>query len=219
MRDSAHDTQVQFLQQMYEDLSKEHNMFDARAVGWVNTAGQYARFKALLEYDSALAPATVLDVGCGYGDLLLYMRNWQRMNMVSYTGIDIVPEFIHAAQERYKYRGTFLNYSAKQFAAERGERSFDLVVGSGTVGWHSDPFNLLTDMWYMADKCLAFNWFSGTSTLTVDQALAFAEMVGCKFWSVKHDYLDNDYTVHMYKDEVTPELETGVKELVNHASA
>lgn len=198
MRDSEHDNQVKVLQQMYGDLHHEHGE-TPMGVGWGSRKGQYARFHALLNYKKHLNPHNILDVGCGYGGFFTFVRMF-KSKRIGYTGIDIVEDYIEIAKTRYPRNGSFQCRSVKEHAEIWGENAYDLVVGSGVVGWWNDPFQPLTDMWYLAKKCMAFNWHEDTSQLTVQKALAFAEMVGCSDWTIQHDYLEKDYTVHMYKD-------------------
>jgi len=79
----------------------------ARVVGWEHALGQAARFEA------AIAPVTlgdtVLDVGCGIGDLYGYlMRSRSR---VTYMGIDQLAPMVERARRRHP-GGFFLQKNA-----------------------------------------------------------------------------------------------------------
>jgi SAM-dependent methyltransferase len=69
-----------------------------QALGW-RPATQEVRFAAFLAGFSVFEPASILDIGCGFGDLLTYLR--ARGWMGTYVGVDIVPEFVAEAHERF----------------------------------------------------------------------------------------------------------------------
>src|SRR5689334_2036411 len=55
----------------------------------------------LSEYIKPTPGEKVLDIGCGPADILDYMPE------VNYTGVDLSPEYIDAAQKRFGSRGRF----------------------------------------------------------------------------------------------------------------
>ncbi len=72
-----------------------------RKVAWRTRWGQELRFEVLLEVMDR-APrgrVSVLDVGCGLGDLAGYMD--RRGMEVDYLGVDILPEMVQEARRRY----------------------------------------------------------------------------------------------------------------------
>jgi SAM-dependent methyltransferase len=73
----------------------------SRQVGWVDCLQQFVAFEvlgAVGDLFAAPAPA-VLDIGCGLGDFLGYLRG--RGFTGRYTGVDLVPELIEAARARH----------------------------------------------------------------------------------------------------------------------
>jgi len=68
-----------------------------QALYWENQQVQELRFEVLLDCGLA-AGDSVLDVGCGFGDLYYYLK--ARELEVDYTGIDLSPDMIEAAQAR-----------------------------------------------------------------------------------------------------------------------
>ena len=73
--------------------------YDCRTLGW-NKDCQWVRFEALLEGVRPGEMRSILDVGCGFGDLLGFLRHrgWEGR----YTGIDLMEEFTDAARVLYK---------------------------------------------------------------------------------------------------------------------
>lgn len=215
MHKDKHEDQLELLRMVYRDSILEHGA-TAKGVGWSDETSQVERFKVLTQGIS-LGRKFILDVGCGYGRLAFHLMWHHSYPLPNYTGIDIMPELVLEAQKRYGRFGTFHPFDAKYWADEMGENAYDVVLGSGVVAMWHEPIPLLIDMWHMAKECMAFNWNTNTSNLTVDRVLALCREVGCKRWNINHNYLPDDYTVHMFKDNTGKvESEDGAeKELVS----
>jgi SAM-dependent methyltransferase len=68
------------------------------AVGQWSIEGQRFRFEKLSEI-GCLSRKNILEIGCGLGDFYPYLlKNFGEIN---YTGIDIVPELINSAKQKY----------------------------------------------------------------------------------------------------------------------
>lgn len=67
----------------------------AQALQWTDRASQYARFEIISAAASELQ--SVLDVGCGLADLCHFLRS-KGLN-TTYTGVEIVPEFVNLASK------------------------------------------------------------------------------------------------------------------------
>jgi len=65
---------------------------------WASPQSQRARFEALARHVE-LAGRSLLDIGCGLGDLLGFLRG--RRIDVRYTGVDILDKMVAAARERH----------------------------------------------------------------------------------------------------------------------
>jgi SAM-dependent methyltransferase len=88
------------LRRLYRGLLNGQND-PSRQVGWVDRLQQFVAFEVLAGVGDLCGPdrLSVLDVGCGLGDLLDYLRG--RGFAGRYTGVDLVPELIEAARARY----------------------------------------------------------------------------------------------------------------------
>lgn len=97
----------------------------AQALGWRDSAQQKLRFRLLAEI-GPLAGRSILDIGCGFGDLLEYVTE-SGAQEVAYTGTDLNPSLIEVAQKKHP-SGTFhATTDLSQFADE----SQDYVFLSG----------------------------------------------------------------------------------------
>ena len=81
----------------------------------------------LAEYVKPVPGDKILDIGCGPADILDYLPN------ISYTGLDISPEYISAAKQRYGSRGRFCCGDVGLTTIEGEQGSFDVVVAVGVI--------------------------------------------------------------------------------------
>jgi SAM-dependent methyltransferase len=70
-----------------------------QALGWRDLAQQDLRFRIIAEGLPDLDGASVLDVGCGFGDFLGYLR--ARGQRVNYVGCDLSPDLLKVARARH----------------------------------------------------------------------------------------------------------------------
>ena len=110
----------------------------------------------IAEYtQTPLSNHTLLDVGCGTGDLYEYLLQFEN---ISYTGIDIFEKGIIKAQQKFP-NGNFL----KQDFLTMEDNSFDFVFSSGalTTKLHTDNYDVLFSwvkkMWEVAKVGVVFN--------------------------------------------------------------
>jgi SAM-dependent methyltransferase len=79
---------------------------DVKTLGWGSTVQQRARFyQALLSTNIDLTARSILDIGCGFGDLLSLMLD-ENLQIGSYRGWDINPDLIGAARAKFEDRAT-----------------------------------------------------------------------------------------------------------------
>jgi SAM-dependent methyltransferase len=97
-----------------------------RALDWASAESQRARFERLAAI-ADLRGTSVLDVGCGQGDFLSWLRE-QRV-ACRYQGVDLTPAMIDACRRRFP-DAEFAVGSATRLPFGEGER-FDFVVAGG----------------------------------------------------------------------------------------
>lgn len=185
----------------YEDTLKTYGS-DARSVHWSNEETQRVRFEVLNNIDD-LSNKSVLDVGCGLGDLYKFFIT--KEISVDYTGIDIVPVFIDRAQERFP-EATF---SVEDIFLV--DKQYDYVLASGALNFMVTDskqyyFSMIKKIFELSKEGLAFNMLKNTAHPTDETYVAYDvnEVTAyCKTLSsnvvVTHDYLSWDFTVYMYK--------------------
>lgn len=97
---------------------------DPRTLGWTkgNQAQRFAALTGLLPLDRL---RSVLDVGCGFGDLFPFLR--ERGFRGRYTGLDFIPELIEVGQHAYPEAQLLVG----DFSTMDSLGTFDLVLASG----------------------------------------------------------------------------------------
>ena len=179
---------------------------------------QTRRFDVLCK---VVEPGTsVMDVGCGLGDLLGFLRR-ERGFMGQYLGLDFVPEFIEHARHRYLRvpRAQFQEFDARFEGFPHG---YDAILISGAFN------NLMTDAsehleWirdtlertYCAARAVvAFNGLS-TAVERLEPDLFYSNPGEMVSWCLqhltrkirlRHDYnappslgVPVDYTIYLYR--------------------
>ena len=149
---------------MSKDRIRKHYEHRARpdvpgfqASDWADSESQLARFVTLTRH-VPLAAKCVLDVGCGLGDLLSYLR--QEDIACDYLGVDLVESMILEARRRHP-GATFLPLDVFDPATTL-PRPADIVFASGI--FNLDVGNnrtflpgALERLWRLASDCLVFN--------------------------------------------------------------
>jgi 2-polyprenyl-3-methyl-5-hydroxy-6-metoxy-1,4-benzoquinol methylase len=146
-------TDSQRILHFYKDSLAEYGSHDARSVHWSDPQGQEIRFRVLSQIAN-LNGQNVLDVGCGLGDLLTFFE--KNKTTISYTGIDIIPEFIESAKEQHPYA----RFELKNI--EHMTETFDYVLASGALSFKVENnneyyFGIIKKMFSLSKKGLAFN--------------------------------------------------------------
>lgn len=134
-----------------------------RSYGWWYGREQAARFDQLLAVADG-GPAhrgqTLLDVGCGRGDLLEYLVR-RGLRGIAYTGVDLMPEFIELARHRYPHARFF----TAEFLNWRAPARYDYVVASGALSvrlTNNERYlgRLVAKMLRLARRGVAFNFLT-----------------------------------------------------------
>lgn len=189
----------------YADKVAQHG-YDHRGLGFRTRSAQEKRFEALLALGD-FHGRSVLDVGCGFGDFLTYLR--EHGIEARYTGMDICEPMIARCRERFA--GTTARFHVGDALAWDPEEQPDFVVASGIFGLESRDARsrirpTLRRMFEWARLGMAANFLSQRSPdpaearVYVEPAdaleIAFALTPAVR---LDHSYLPNDFTIHLDK--------------------
>jgi SAM-dependent methyltransferase len=181
--------------------------YDHRGLGFGRKASQERRFEALLrlgDFDGR----RLLDVGCGFGDLLEFLH--QRGIHPVYTGLDVCVPMIERCIHRYG-EGTH-RFVVADVLAHEPDAPYDYVVASGLFGFEAPGARerirpTLERMFAWCTRGTAANFLSARSPrpaanrIYVEPATALA--MGFELTPavcLDHGYLPNDFTLQLHKD-------------------
>lgn len=172
---------------------------------WVDYRSMAIRFKNLVR-DIEVENRSVLDAGCGMGDLLPYL--YMQADHFDYLGVDINKHFIDIASKRYEGH----RFEAGNPFSGRCEGSFDLVFSSGVMNinvtnWQNHRRTMIKNLFKLANEALIFNMAGGLQPWPSDELIAYADAQEIyKFCNqlapkveLRTDYLPNDFTIVMHK--------------------
>lgn len=170
-----------------------------RAVGWSDNHSQAARFAAMCSIGD-LEGVSVLDVGCGLGDLYAYCKD--HYGHVDYAGIDINPRYEERARALYP-DAHFEIADFSEYACGR----FDYVFASGVftvkIPDHKKIyFGQIEKMFACARKGVAFTMLNKDyhpddeiyAAYSVEEVRRFCLSLTANV-VVLRDYLPHDFTV------------------------
>ncbi|EHQ27167.1 methyltransferase domain-containing protein [Mucilaginibacter paludis] len=186
----------------HRDMIVLHGSQDSKALGWLDKKSQSVRFEALSTV-ADLRGCSMLDAGCGYGDLFGYLD--QNFTDISYWGMEQIPELLEEAELRYGHnpRVTFLpgNFMYSKLPI------CGYTIACGSLSYHSaDPDFVFKAIARLYENCKLGLGFNLLRSIPVNELIvAYNPQVilsYCRTLSAKcimlDDYVEDDFTVFMY---------------------
>lgn len=197
-------------------VSKNREKFDM--LDWGNREAQLKRFQVLAEVLKKILPSaspqagdrliSLLDAGCGFAELAEFLHS--RQLPVDYTGIDLCTGFITAAAASRPSLDLVIGDVFREPLFQTN--SFDLVVCSGALNLaspaHDEFIRLaLASMLALCRNCLAVNFLHARTAdkyvhchyYQPEEAIALLPTNTGLSIKVFDDYLENDFTLAVYK--------------------
>jgi SAM-dependent methyltransferase len=181
-----------------------------RALGFGRRQSQEKRFSVVAALGD-LHGARLLDVGCGFGDLLAWLR--ARGIQPRYTGLDLTAAMVERCRERFQEDGApgearFMTGDALTF---QPEGTYDYVVASGLFGYAARDTRVrvrptLERLFGMTGIGLAVNFLSawaparshGRLYVQPADVLQYALRLTPSV-RLDHTYMPNDFTISLYR--------------------
>lgn len=193
---------------IYNEVADKYGTSN-KAVLWDDPQTQYLRFAELVKcMDFNDSRKTLLDVGCGNGELYKFLNFLGYRGQ--YVGYDINEKLL--AQARSRFAG--IDVQSKDIMSEVIERRFDYVVLSGlfnvNVGQSSAwVHDFLKKMYALCDGIMVFNMISTHVTFRDEkmfymnpaEVLSFCIENFSKRTTLAHHNLPYNYTVTVFKNE------------------
>jgi SAM-dependent methyltransferase len=191
----------------YRRRLREHGV-GPQALGWTK-GNQKARFDAALR-GLGLSFGSVLDVGCGFGDLYdhLLARGWSGR----YLGVDIVPEFIAVARERHV--GQAAEFLELDPTSEPLGREAEVGVAIGLLNHdlagEAEAYieAMIRRLWQATSRLVAVDFLSTTANERRDELHhtdpGWALALGLRLTrraQLDHSYMPFEFMLRLWHDE------------------
>jgi len=194
------------LEDITEDYEKALQAYgeSPKALLWWDYRSMAIRFRELVK-DIPLDGKSVLDAGCGMGDLLPFL--YSNSTSFKYLGVDKNKGFIEIAKKRYEGHNFKV---ADPFKDKIGD--FDVIISSGVMngnheGWLEKRKQMIEALYGQANQVLSFNMAGGLRPVPNDSLIAYADareiFEYCQTLSprviLRAHYLQKDFAVVMFK--------------------
>ena len=187
----------------HKEQIKDYGAGSVESLGWTSAEAQQQRF-AILAQIGNLDNESVLDAGCGHGDLRAYLGTLYPQ--VRYFGVEQMPELLNTAIEKYASLPETLFFQGDFAASELPSTDYVLVCGSLNYR-NSDPLFVLRMIEKLFNNCrkgLGFNLLSHVDPphglLTAYKPEFIVEY--CRQLTpnvmLVDGYRENDFTIFMY---------------------
>ncbi len=193
-------------------VDKSISNVNAKRVGWKNEMAQEIRFEQLFRSFKLVDGDSIIDLGCGLGDLYQYLIKFNQEINLSYFGVDLLEEMIFEAKKRH------INASFEQIDTISSIKNSDYIVASGIFNLKHNAFEdewleyiheTISIMYNKSNKGVSFNCL----TLFCDKEFIREELYYCdpiKLFefcmknisnnvSIYHDYKQFDFTISITK--------------------
>lgn len=187
----------------YQKSFNKHGQ-SPKAMQWVSYRAAALRYRELVK-GLDFQNKSVLDAGCGMGDLLPYI--YAGSDNFDYMGVDVMPNFIEVAQKRYLGHNFQV---ANPFVGDLGNSKYDIVLSSGVMnanaeGWILKRQGMIKALFELTNETLVFNMagaveppkFSGKSRVAYANANDIVDY--CKTLSpnvsLNNTYHRSDFTI------------------------
>lgn len=185
----------------HRDSLKRHG-YHPNALYWSSREIQEIRFEVLAGI-GIKSGASVLDVGCGFGD---FKRWFERQGgALQYTGIDLSPDLLGEAAKRHA-DARFV--CGELFDLDAAEQSFDWVILSGALNEQLGDNGkyarrVIRRMYALCQRGVAFNLLDARHMPAHDlqshqpQAMLDWCRTLCADCELHDAYLKNDFSIYM----------------------
>lgn len=189
--------------------NEKYNLYgnSIESIGWSNKKDQYLRFEKLIS-NFNIRNKTILDVGCGFGDLFKYLNQNNNNLKFKYIGIDISDKIIENAKKKIKKPNvSFYNCDLLNFT----NRKIDYSISSGALTFNfKDSYaytkRIIKKMYEISDISCSINFMSTYCDYKLkknkhynpEKIFNYAKTLSSKV-NLIHDYDLYEFTIQIYK--------------------
>lgn len=175
--------------------------YNAEGVHWGSARTQQLRFAALRRYlPQDLSSLSLVDVGCGLGDLFLFLSE-RGETPLRYTGIDVVAPMVEAASRRTGRRILLRDVLTDDLPGG----DYYLCSGAMNTLTREESERFIRRCYANAKRGFVFNLLEGHprpgafNHCRQEDMLPLAAELGAQP-CFANDYLDGDFTVSLMRD-------------------
>ena len=200
---------------LYSDGALRHGP-GPRSVGWKDAPSQRLRFAKLtgLLDDTAGAPISVNDLGCGYGALFAFLDELPGVRLAAYHGYDISEPMLDAARRATDERAQLVHAAQPTELADYSFASGTFHVKGDTTDadWRAHVEECVLRLAQMSRRGFAFNLL----TTYVDfrqqnlfygdpcEFFAFCKREVSRYVTLVHDYPLYEWTLLVHHADPAP---------------
>jgi trans-aconitate methyltransferase len=191
----------------YKERLDQYGVADPRVIASGPKERHWMRFQTLIEVGD-LRGKRILDLGCGTGDLVQFLT--EREIAVDYTGYDINPYLIEAAQQRFPNH----RFEVRDILAGEPFPSFDFILGQAVFNYrlsHIDNFKFVQQMLRVCyehmTEGMAFDFISSYADFHPEYAYPYSPEVMFSFAktlskrvTLRHDQPLFEFVLYVYPD-------------------
>ena len=198
---------------VYTNRYKEYG-YNPKTLGWLK-GKQDIRFD-ILTSQSDMRGKSILDIGCGFGDLNICLR--EKFGNYMYHGIDLVPILIEEARKRYPSlpeSDITTEFECEDFLSSELTGTYDYALASGIFNYNlkdQDNYSYVEAVMEKAFNCskegIAFDFLSDKVDYRHSHNFYYDP---CQILSLayhytrnvvlRNDYMPFEFAVFLFKDD------------------
>lgn len=178
---------------------KTHGI-SAKGLHWYSKEVQLQRFEVLLSLLPSLEEKTIVDAGCGFGDLYLYLQEQHKIPK-NYIGIDTLKEMCEQA-----FINTQMDILHKDILTDAlPQADYYICSGALNILHPYETFLFIRNCFLASNQSFAFNVLYGDKVsetynyMNKKQIENYAKELDVTEIVYKEGYLENDISVAFFK--------------------
>lgn len=169
---------------------------DAKALHWYSKDTQFKRFEIICSFIKDIKKQTVIDLGCGFADLLLYFEE-NNIKPDIYIGIDCEEFMLEICRKRF-INESFLKLDLVRDALPKA----DYLICSGALNilGKNSFLKAIKNCYEYSNKGFIFNFLTEKSlhALNIKEIYDFCKSF-CEKVTISEEYLNYDTTFFLEK--------------------
>ena len=183
-------------EQFYTTSLQKHGL-TCKALHWNSEHSQTLRFDVLIPFiKEDISQCTIVDIGCGFGDFYLYLKQ----KPYKYIGIDVMPQMVQEARRRTGCEILRLDGCVDELP----EADYYICSGAMNILSPYETHTFIQNCFKSSKKGFVFNILEGRDESLVynyfqeKQIKEIALKLGAKM-NLKKGYMQKDMTVGLYR--------------------